>query len=60
MKKDYGQITVNALRRATDPIEKARQDLFLADSNIKKRTKYSCGLVSEEIKNSLGCGDYFF
>lgn len=35
-------------------------DLFTADKKIKRRTKYKCGLVSEQEKAGLGCGDYFF
>lgn len=41
-------------------IELAIADLFKADRVIKKKSRYFCGLVSEEVRKQVGCGDYFF
>jgi hypothetical protein len=38
----------------------AIQDIIKADKIIKKRHRYSCGLVSEVEKAAIGCGDLFF
>jgi len=38
----------------------AYADIEKADKIIKKRYRYECGLVSEAVKNEIGCGDLFF
>ena len=41
-------------------MEQAVIDLKLADKKIKKKHRYFCGLVSEEQKDAIGSGDFFF
>lgn len=41
-------------------LKEAEQELKDADRKIKKRHRYICGLVSEEKKEGLGIGDFFF
>lgn len=31
-----------------------------ADRKIKKLSRYTCGIVSDEERDALGCGDLFF
>jgi hypothetical protein len=40
--------------------KEAYADIEQADKVIKKQHRYPCGLVSEAIKNEIGCGDLFF
>lgn len=40
--------------------QEAIDELVRADRKIKKRTRYECGLVSEEVRKEIGCGDFFF
>jgi hypothetical protein len=40
--------------------ENAIVDLRIANREIRKRHNYFCGLVSDDVRDSIGCGDLFF
>jgi hypothetical protein len=37
-----------------------KHDIRIANSEIRKRHRYFCGLVTDEEKDNIGCGDLFF
>ena len=41
-------------------LEKAGMDLRTANQKIIKNHRYDCGLAPDEVKDSIGCGDFFF
>lgn len=43
-----------------DGKDRVIEDLKKANQQIVKRHRYSCGLASEEVRASIGCGDLFF
>jgi hypothetical protein len=36
------------------------QDIRKASQAIQKRHRYTCGVVSDELREQIGCGDLFF
>ncbi len=41
-------------------MNQAIMDLKTANKQVIKRHRYSCGLASQEYKDAVGCGDFFF
>lgn len=59
-KIDWGKESINGINRTLNA-ESAIRDLMEADSIIKKRHRYNCGLMDEDkAKDIKGTGAYFF
>lgn len=44
----------------TKTIDDIKKDIRTANIAIQKRHRYNCGLVTDEQKDAIGCGDMFF
>ena len=36
------------------------KDLYKANKKVIRKYEYRCGLATDELKNEIACGDYFF